>query len=113
MAEHELLQFFTYEHLPPHLRAISEPFCLLARELAALPEDAFEASARELIGARMAAWEAESVCNVEATWAGTKLSDARGWTWSNLPYRIDRILRYVLEAKDCAVRAALYKPVQP
>jgi hypothetical protein len=29
-----LLQFFAYEHLPPHLQAVSKPFGDLARELA-------------------------------------------------------------------------------
>lgn len=27
----EVLQFFKYEHLPPHLQAVSKPFCDLAR----------------------------------------------------------------------------------
>jgi hypothetical protein len=30
-----MLQFFAYEHLPPHLQAISKPFSLLARDLVA------------------------------------------------------------------------------
>ena len=60
-----LLQFFTYEHLPQHLQAVSKPFGDLARELAArLPAKA------------------------ESTTA----------------------LRKLLEAKDCAVRAVLFKP---
>ena len=60
-----LLQFFTYEHLPQHLQAVSKPFGDLARELAArLP------------------------ANAESTTA----------------------LRKLLEAKDCAVRAVLFKP---
>lgn len=25
-----IMQFFAYEHLPPHLRAVSEPFSVLA-----------------------------------------------------------------------------------
>lgn len=29
-----ILQFFAYEHLPPHLQAVSRPFCELARRLA-------------------------------------------------------------------------------
>jgi hypothetical protein len=33
MKGYEILQFFTYEHLPPHLRAISEPFAALAAEM--------------------------------------------------------------------------------
>lgn len=28
-----ILQFFAYEHLPPHLQAISRPFGILAQEL--------------------------------------------------------------------------------
>ena len=28
-----ILQFFAYEHLPPHLQAVSRPFCKLARQL--------------------------------------------------------------------------------
>jgi hypothetical protein len=28
-----ILQFFAYEHLPPHLQAVSKPFCDLARDI--------------------------------------------------------------------------------
>ncbi|MGN6103726.1 MAG: hypothetical protein ACTHU0_01350 [Kofleriaceae bacterium] len=28
-------QFFAYEHLPPHLQAVSRPFCELARTIVA------------------------------------------------------------------------------
>lgn len=59
-----LLQFFAYEHLPPHLQVVSKPFGDMARGLAdSLPK------------------------NAESTTA----------------------LRKLLEAKDCAVRAVLYK----
>ena len=59
-----MLQFFAYEHLPPHLAEISKPFGLLARQIVdTLPS------------------------NSERTVA----------------------LRKLLEAKDCAVRAVLYK----
>ncbi len=34
MQEH-ILQFFSYEHLPPHLQAVSKPFCDLARVIVA------------------------------------------------------------------------------
>lgn len=61
----QLLQFFTYEHLPPHLKAVSAPFCELALSVVqTLPR------------------------NPERTVA----------------------LRKLLEAKDCAVRALLWKP---
>ena len=60
-----MLQFFRYEHLPEHLRAVSAPFGLLALQIAqTIPN------------------------NPERTVA----------------------LRKLLEAKDCAVRAALYEP---
>ena len=36
-AEH-ILQFFAYSHLPPHLQAISKPFCELAQMLAGTVE---------------------------------------------------------------------------
>lgn len=29
-----ILQFFAYEHLPPHLQAVSKPFCELAHQIA-------------------------------------------------------------------------------
>lgn len=58
------LQFFAYEHLPPALRAVSQPFGDLARSLVAtLPR------------------------NPERTAA----------------------LRFLLQAKDCAVRASIYE----
>jgi hypothetical protein len=59
-----MLQFFVFDHLPPHLAAVSGSFCQLAHEIVAtLPS------------------------NPERTVA----------------------LRKLLEAKDCAVRALLYK----
>lgn len=62
-----ILQFFEYEHLPPHLQAISSPFGKLAEHIdATLPG------------------------NPEKTVA----------------------LRKLLEAKDAAVRATIYKEVQ-
>jgi len=37
-----IIQFFAYEHLPPHLQAVSKPFCELAKCLvgfeSAMPE---------------------------------------------------------------------------
>lgn len=35
MPEEHILQFFQFEHLPPHLRKVSEPFCLMAHQLVA------------------------------------------------------------------------------
>ena len=65
MESEPLLQFFAYEHLPPHLQDVSQPFAALANLLVAtLPR------------------------NPERTVA----------------------LRKLLEAKDCGVRAVLWKP---
>lgn len=64
MSTHYLLQFFACSHLPPHLQAVSSPFCdMAARIIDTLPD------------------------NPERTTA----------------------LRKLLEAKDCAVRALLFK----
>lgn len=37
-----ILQFFAYEHLPPHLQAVSRPFCELAHAIV-LGDNAAEA----------------------------------------------------------------------
>lgn len=64
MNEDPMLQFFAYDHLPPHLQVVSVEFYNLAEKIVdGLPR------------------------NPERTVA----------------------LRKLLEAKDCAVRAALYK----
>jgi ferritin-like protein len=62
--KHYTMQFFQYDHLPPHLQAVSKPFGDLAAELnKTLPENPEKSTA----------------------------------------------LRKLLEAKDCAVRAVLFK----
>lgn len=33
MTQDHIVQFFAYEHLPPHLQAVSKPFCDLARAI--------------------------------------------------------------------------------
>lgn len=33
MTQEHIIQFFAYEHLPPHLQAVSKPFGALARSL--------------------------------------------------------------------------------
>jgi hypothetical protein len=64
LSEYPILKFFAYDHLPPHLRDVSKPFCDIASFMvSALP-------------------------GCDETHAG---------------------LRKLLEAKDCAVRAALSK----
>ena len=34
-----IIQIFAYEHLPPHLQAVSRPFCELAKDILALPRN--------------------------------------------------------------------------
>jgi hypothetical protein len=64
MKDHPLLQFFSFEHLPEHLKEVSAQFAAVA-----------------------------------------------DWAADNLPHNPERTvaLRKLLEAKDCAVRARLWK----
>lgn len=34
MAENQILAHFVYDHLPPHLREVSKPLCILAKKYA-------------------------------------------------------------------------------
>lgn len=48
-----LLQFFKYDHLPPHLQAISRPFHDLAQSLTTLPRNPESTTAlRKLLEAK-------------------------------------------------------------
>lgn len=38
MGEDHIMQFFKFEHLPPKLQAVSQPFCELARNIVGTPE---------------------------------------------------------------------------
>lgn len=112
---HELLQFFAYAHLPPHLQEVSKPFCELAQNLLSLGESEFRARAAELIAERETAWQGEPLVNCEEAMAGQKLHEAWKRSKSSEFFepsteRVrDKVLRLVLEAKDCAVRAVLYQ----
>ncbi len=69
-----ILQFFAYEHLPPHLQVVSKPFCDLAR----------------------------AMCDGNIPLPALPVNPER-----------HEALRKLLEAKDCAVRAVLYKVGAP
>lgn len=73
-----ILQFFAYEHLPPHLAMVSKPFCDLAHAI--------------VLG--------DNVPEVGTVTIGNPL-----------PRNPERTvaLRKLLEAKDAAVRAVLFK----
>jgi len=50
------MKFFSFEHLPPKLREVSEPFCLLAQRLATQPPNEERGVAlRKLLEAKDAA----------------------------------------------------------
>lgn len=74
-----ILQFFAYAHLPPHLQAVSKPFCELAR----------------------------AIVYGEAAGGGDDPAPLQ----AALPRNPERTvaLRKLLEAKDAAVRALLFK----
>lgn len=121
-AEHELLQFFTHEHLPPALARVSRPFCELAHAIVQTPPYAFASEAPRLIAAVATTWNEQPYDNSQWMWAATKLNQARQasepcfWPTEGLPAsyarRLDRVLRLLLEGKDAAVRAVLFKPIE-
>lgn len=102
----ELMQFFEFAHLPPKLQAVSQPFCLMADRV-----HNFTNEAHGELGGLIAWVETDLPSNQEATWALLKLQDAQRMLATNQSR--DEVLRKVLEAKDCAVRAFLFKPVAP
>jgi len=115
--DHELLQFFTYNHLPAELARVSEPFCVLAHDLAVLTPDEFPDRAPYAIKGAEDRWASVPVINTEEAWASRKLHEAwkraRSQDFVTHEDRLNRILRLVLEAKDCAVRAMLYRARPP
>lgn len=86
-----VVQFFAYEHLPPHLQAVSEPFAVLARAMVGDRVTLLALGAEALPNGEMRAGAFPLPRNPERTVA----------------------LRKLLEAKDAAVRAALAKDEGP
>lgn len=114
----DLMQFFAFGHLPPALQPTSQKFAELAEQIHDYPASVAETTCGALIS-----WlTVELLVNTESHFALLKLKEARaglelqsmgepysrGWT----PFWRDVVLRLVLEAKDCAVRARIYKPVE-
>lgn len=112
---YDVLQFFVYSHLPPRLHAVSKMFSDTAYVLASMRTAAIEAEI-----AKRQAYQASSVfsqlcgpldqalpANPEATWAVIKINEAADMVVAREP--MDRVLRRLLEAKDCAVRAVLFR----
>lgn len=101
--KHELLQFFAFEHLPPHLRAVSEPFAIAAH--------AGDLRTLEPVLAKLP-------CNLESNEALAKVCKAaecfkfakrRQVLGFDSTVAETQAIRKLLEAKDCAVRAVLYR----
>lgn len=68
-ATEQLLEFFAYDHLPPHLAAVSRPFADLAQSLLSVLPDSAELTAglRKLLEAKD--------CAVRATVAAVAAGD--------------------------------------
>lgn len=81
-----IMQFFSYKHLPTHLQAVSKPFSDLAHKLVGVNENG----------------------NLQAEGSGDV-------THLPVPRNPERTvaLRKLLEAKDAAVRAVLFKDEVP
>lgn len=100
-AKLHISQFFTYDHLREPLRSVSEKFSR-HHDLVVVGQSA--TAYWEAINA-LAAWcTAELPANPERDWCEAKLMAAYGEDDT------DMRLRWLLEAKDCAVRATLAGP---
>ena len=104
-----ILQFFAYDHLPRYLRDVSVPFCNLANRL-----DTQIVKTGELD--ILIEWLHTLPDNEERSAALFKLRNvAAHLAYVNeIPHderaaAIGGTLRFLLEAKDCAVRAVLFK----
>jgi hypothetical protein len=109
----ELLQFFVFAHLPVHLQAVSQPFSEVA--LRCCRQDAAERRAEEWEHGFMDVFrkrmERELPANSQRAACVGKLHEAGDAVCEM--HDLGDVLQLLLEAKDCAVRAVLYKPVQP
>lgn len=101
-AKLHISQFFTYDHLREPLRSVSEKFAKFHDALVAgvLTREEFQTGVNIL-----ADWcRALLPANPERDWCEAKLMAAFGEDDT------DMRLRWLLEAKDCAVRATLAGP---
>lgn len=116
---HALRQFFSFGHLPDHLKAASEPFASVADAVVAnalgssADEDLVRTTELERDLARLSAFVAELPVNIESNEAMRKLAsiglDLYSVEVGQRFAHITDVMRILLEAKDCAVRSVLYK----
>lgn len=106
-----LLQFFNYTHLPSHLQTPSRLFADAAHAIYAMSPEAAAAERQFIAGSQAASVfsqlcrtvDASTPANIEATEAVIKIDEARRMFAADEP--LARVIRRLLEAKDCAVRA--------
>lgn len=111
----KILQFFAFAHLPPHLQLVSQVCHDAAVRINAmtLEEQIEEREKRKLFqnSSVFAQLHGDLIltlpCNEESNWAFLKIQEAANMFDDG--YALSLILRRLLEAKDCAVRALLFK----
>lgn len=106
-----VIQFFAYAHLPPHLSAISAKFADLAHEFLRY-EPAYRADCDRCdCHDRAITLRDELVEHLPPNPQLQRMIEKFGYVTDALveAYETDELLQYLLEAKDCAVRALLYK----
>lgn len=114
-----LLQFFVFEHLKPELQVISKPFGEAARELAAMSDEQLEeqidlhhrSQASAVLSQLRGTIDRATPPNPEATWAVVKIGEAIELLRQR--QGLETVLRRLLEAKDCAVRALIFTYKEP
>jgi hypothetical protein len=108
-----LLQFFTYAHLPEHLQAVSKPFGDAAHALDGLPGNLLRGEGAEWLIEEVMTTVKALPDNPERKETKRKLREVQALThaYPNGEGGVGKeaALRLLLEAKDCAVRAVLFK----
>lgn len=116
MPQHELMQFFAYEHLPAHLQAVIQPFGELARKFTGMTAAERKGDewgpngftdVRDLRDAMAVALPS----NVARSIMMAKFSRAEDAVVEC--YELAELLEILIEAQDWAVRALLYKAPGP
>ena len=114
----DMLQFFTYAHLPEGLQGVSKLFADLAHRLGSMTADEVEEErelirthqARSLFSVLRGEVDRTTPPNYQATRAVNKVGKAADAFEHGS--ELMEVLNFLLEGKDCAVRALLFK-VQP
>lgn len=114
----DMLQFFTYSHLPPNLQGMSKLFADLAHGLGSMTGEEAEgergliltSQARSLFTTLIGEVDRTTPPNYQATRAVIKVGKAKDAFAHGS--ELMEVLNFLLEGKDCAVRALLFK-VQP